>query len=75
MKEPRPVDDPPLFFEEGSFVFYGRNAPFEHNHRTCPTHKADGKGHKKAHRSEKRTLANVWETKVPYSRRGPRPVE
>ena len=58
-KEPRLVGDQPLSFEEfiraharGCFVCHGRNSRFQHDHRTCPTHK--GEAYKKAHGSKKR---------------------
>ena len=47
-KEPRHIGDPLLSFGEfirahpqGCFVCYGRNKGFNHDHRTCPVHKAD----------------------------------
>ena len=47
-KEPRRVGDPPLSFAEfiranpqHCVVCYGRSSPFQHDHQTCPIHKAD----------------------------------
>ena len=47
-KDPRRLGDPALSFWEfirahpqGCFVCYGRNKGFNHDHRTCPIHKAD----------------------------------
>ena len=60
-KEHRRIGDPPLSFGEfirahpqGCFVCYGRNKGFNHDHRTCPVHKADTGAHKKVHESKKR---------------------
>ena len=70
-KEPRRIGDPPLSFGEfirghpqGCFVCYGRNKGFNHDHLTCPVHKADTKVYKKVHGSKKRTPASVREAKV-----------
>ena len=70
-KEPRRMGDPPLSFEEfirahpqGCFVCYGRNKGFNHDHRTCPIHKADTEAYKKVHVSKKRAPAGIRETKV-----------
>ena len=70
-KEPRGMNDPPLSFGEfirahpqGCFVCYGRNKGFDHDHRTCPVHKADTEAYKKVHGSEKRAPASVREAKV-----------
>ena len=70
-KDPRRIGDPPLSFGEfirahpqGCFVCYGRNKGFNHDHRTCPIHKADTEAHKKVHGSKKRAAADIWETKV-----------
>ena len=70
-KEPRRVGDPPLCFGEfirahpqGCFVCYGRNKGFDHDHRTCPVHKADTEAYKKVHGSKKRAPASVLEAKV-----------
>ena len=70
-KEPRRVGDPPLSFGEfirahpqGSFVCYGRNKGFNHDHRTCPVHKADTEAYNKVHGSKKRASAGIRETKV-----------
>ena len=70
-KEPRRMGDPPLSFGEfirahpqGCFVCYGRNKGFNHDHRTCPVHKADTKAYKKVHGSKKRAPAGIRETKV-----------
>ena len=43
---------------------YGRNKGLNHDHRTCPIHKADTKAYKKVHGTKKRAPANVRETKV-----------
>ena len=74
-KEPRRVGDPPLSFGEfirahpqGCFVCYGRNSPFQHDHGTCPTHKADTEAYKKAHGSKKRAPTHVREAKVEVSK-------
>ena len=70
-KEPRRIGDPPLSFGEfirahpqGCFVCYERNKGFNHDHRTCPIHKADTEAYKKVHRSKKRAPAGIRETKV-----------
>ena len=42
----------------------GRNKGFNHDHRTCPVHKADTEAYKKVHGSEKRAPAGTRETKV-----------
>ena len=70
-KEPRRMGDPLLSFGEfiqahpqGCFVCYGRNKGFNHDHRTCPIHKADTEAYKKVHRSKKRAPAGIRETKV-----------
>ena len=70
-KEPRRIGDPPLSFGEfirahleGCFVCYGRNKGFNHDHRTCPIHKADTEAYKQVHGSKKRALAGFRETKV-----------
>ena len=70
-KEPRGIGDPPLSFGEfirahpqGCFVCYGRNKGFNHDHRTCPIHKADTEAYKKVHGSKKRAPAGIRETKV-----------
>ena len=70
-KEPRRVGDPPLSFGEfirahpqGCFVCYGRNKGFNHDHRTCPIHKADTEAYKKVHGSKKRAPTGIRETKV-----------
>ena len=59
-KEPRRVGDPPLSFgqfirahPQGCFVCYGRNKGFNHDHRTCPVHKAHTEAYKKVHVSKK----------------------
>ena len=53
-KDPRRIGDPPLSFAEfirahpqGCFVCYGRNKGFNHDHRTCPIHKADTEAYKR----------------------------
>ena len=73
-KEPRRVGDPPLSFGEfirahpqGCFVCYRRSSPFQHDHRTCPIHKADTEAYKKAHGTKKRTPASIREVKVEVS--------
>ena len=43
---------------------YGRNKEFNHDHRTCPVHKADTEANKKVHGSKKRAPAGIQETKV-----------
>ena len=60
-KEPRRMGDPLLSFGEfiqahpqGCFVCYERNKGFNHDHRTCPIHKADTEAYKKVHGSKKR---------------------
>ena len=70
-KDPRRIGDPPLSFAEvirahpqGCFVCYGRNKGFNHDHRTCPIHKADTDAYKKVHGSKKRAPAGIRETKV-----------
>ena len=70
-KEPRRMGDPPLSFGEfirahpqGCFVCYGGNKGFNHDHRTCPVHKADTEAYKKVHGSKKRAPAGIRETKV-----------
>ena len=70
-KEPRRIGDPPLSFGEfirvhpqGCFVCYGRNKGFNHDHQTCPIHKADTEFCKKVPGSKKRAPAGIRETKV-----------
>ena len=70
-KEPRRPGDPPLSFREfirahpqGCFVCYGRKKGFNHDHRTCPIHKADKEAYKKVHGLKKRASAGIRETKV-----------
>ena len=70
-KEPRRIGDPLLSFGEfirahpqGCFVCYGRNKGFNHDHRTCPVHKADTEAYNKVHGSKKRAPAGIQETKV-----------
>ena len=70
-KEPRRMGDPPLSFGEfirvhhqGCFVCYGRNKGFNHDHRTCPIHKADTEASKKVHGSKKRATVGIRENKV-----------
>ena len=74
-KEPRREGNPPLSFAQfirahpqGFFVCYVRSFPFQHDHRTCPIHKADTEAYKKAHRTKKRASANIREDKVEVSR-------
>ena len=70
-KDPRRIGDPPLSFGEfiraqagGCFVCYGRNKELNHDHRTCPIHKADTEAYKKVHGSKKRAPAGIRENKV-----------
>ena len=70
-RDPRRIGDPPLSFGEfirahpqGCFVCYGRKRGFNHDHRTCPVHKADTEAYKKAHGSKKRAPAGIREAKV-----------
>ena len=70
-KDPRRIGDPALSFGEfirahpqGCFVCYGRNKGFNHDHRTCPIHKADTEAYKKVHGSKKRATTGIQETKV-----------
>ena len=74
-KEPRGVGDPPLSFGEfigarpqGCFVCNDWSSPFQHDHRTCPIHKADTEAYKKAHGTKKRPSANMQEAKVEVSK-------
>ena len=74
-RDPRRIGDPPLSFGEfirahpqGFFVCYGRKKGFNHDHRTCPTHKADTEAYKKAHGSKKRAPAGIREAKVEVDR-------
>ena len=43
---------------------YGRKKGFNHDHRTCPVHKADTEAYKKAHESKKRAPAGIREAKM-----------
>ena len=43
---------------------YGRKRGFNHDHRTCPVHKADTEAYKKAHGSKKRAPAGIREAKA-----------
>ena len=70
-RDPRRIGDPPLSFGEfirahpqGCFVCYGRKKGFNHDHRTCPVHKADTEAYKKVHGSKKRAPAGIRETKM-----------
>ena len=70
-KDPRRIGDPPLSFGEfiqahpqGCFMCYGRNKGRNHDHRTCPIHKADTETYKKVRGSRKRAPARILETKV-----------
>ena len=70
-RDPRRIGDPPLSFGEfirahpqGCFVCYGRKRGFNHDHRTCPVHKADTEAYKKAHGSKKRAPAGIREAKA-----------
>ena len=66
-KQPRRVHDPPLSF--GEFIQgYRRSSPFQHDHRTCPIHNANTVAYKKAHRTKKRTSANIREAKMEVSK-------
>ena len=47
---------------------YGRKRGFNHDHRTCPVHKADTEAYKKAHGSRKRVPAGIREAKVEVDR-------
>ena len=74
-KDPRRIGGPPLSFGEfirahpqGCFVCYGRNKGFNHDHRTCPIHKADTEAYKKVHGSKKRAPAGIPETKLEVSK-------
>ena len=74
-KDPRRIGDPALSFGEciqahpqGCLVCYGRNKGFNHDHRTCPIHKADTEAYKKVHGSKKRAPAGIRETKVEVSK-------
>ena len=74
-RDPRRIGDPPLSFGEfirahpqGCFVCYGRKKGFNHDHRTCPTHKADTEAYKKAHGSKERAPAGIREAKVEVDR-------
>ena len=74
-RDPRRIGDPPLSFQEfirahpqGCFVCYGRKRGFNHDHRTCPVHKADTEAYKKAHGSKKRAPAGIREAKVEVDR-------
>ena len=65
------MGDPPLSFGEfirahpqSCFVCYGRNKGFNHNHRTCPIHKADTGDYKKVHGSKKRAPVGIRGQKV-----------
>ena len=53
---------------QGCSVCYGRNSPFQHDHRTCPIREADTEAYKKAHATKKRTLASLLEAKVEVSK-------
>ena len=74
-KDPRRIRVPALSFGEfirahpqGCFVCYGRNKGFNHDHWTCPIHKADTEAYKKVHGSKKRAPAGIRETKVEVSK-------
>ena len=74
-RDPRRIGDPPLSFGEfirahpqGCFVCYGRKRGFNHDHQTCPVHKADTEAYKKAHGSKKRAPAGIREAKVEVDR-------
>ena len=77
-KEPRPVADaPPSFGDfirahaQGCFVCHRQNSSFQHDHPTCPTHKAHMEPYKKAHHWKKRAPAHVREAKVEVSKDDP----
>ena len=53
---------------QGCFVCYGRKRGVNHDHRTCPIHKADTEAYKKAHGSKKRAPAGIREAKVEVDR-------
>ena len=53
---------------QGCPVWYGQSSPFQHDHRTCPIHKANTEEDKKAHGTKKRTSANIREAKVQVSK-------
>ena len=70
-KEPRRIGDPPPSVGEFirahpqcCFVCYGRNKGFNHDHRTCPIHKAYTEAYRKVHGSKMRAPAGIRETKV-----------
>ena len=69
-KDPRRIGDPPLSFPfirvhpQGCFVCYGRSKGFNHDHRTCPMHKADTEAYKRVHGSNKCAPVGIRETKV-----------
>ena len=46
---------------------YPRNYPYQHDHHTSPTNKADTEAYKRELRSKKRAPAKVRETKVDVS--------
>ena len=74
-RDPGRIGDPTLSFGEfirahpqSCFVCYGRKRGFDHDHRTCPVHKADTEAYKKAHGSKKRAPAGIREAKVKVDR-------
>ena len=74
-KDPRRIGDPPLSFgkfiraqPQGCLLCYGRNKGFNHDHQTCPIHKADTEAYKKVHRLKKCAPVGIRETKVEVSK-------
>ena len=74
-KEPCRVSKLPLSFGEfirahpqSCFVCCGRTSCFQHDHWTCPIHKADTEAYKKAYRTKQRTSANIRKPKVEVSK-------
>ena len=53
---------------QGCFVCHGRNSPFQHNPRTCCTHKTDTDAYKKAPGSKKRFAPHFREAKLEVSK-------
>ena len=74
-KDPQRIGDPALSFGEfirahpqGCFVCYWRNKGLNHDHRTCPIHKADTEAYEKVHGLKKRASASIRETMVEVSK-------
>ena len=69
-KDPRRIGDPPLsspfirVHPQGCFVCYGGSKGFNHDHRTCPMHKANTEAYKRVHGSNKCAPVGIRETKV-----------